>query len=101
MDISAKTGHNLVQSFRELLRDTAVKKAVSSRVEREQELSTKLSKSKSKKSKTDLLETPLSPQRSLTADANIDWRVVRLNQLLISSFDFQFSFDVFVLFFYL
>ena len=53
VETSAKTGNNVAQAFRELLRDAAIKKAVSSRVEREKDAEpAKISKSKSRSNMT-------------------------------------------------
>lgn len=87
-EVSAKTGENVALAFRELLKETALKKAVSDRLEHERFTEQqKMVKSKSKnKSKGDMNVTTVTKEnKSLTADANIDWRVVRLNQLMISS----------------
>lgn len=102
-EVSAKTGDHVALAFRELLKETAIKKVVSDRVEHDK-LSLeqqKLVKSKSKnKSKQDMNNTvAVNENKSLTADANIDWRVVRLNQLMISCLLtiilFYFYFDIF------
>jgi hypothetical protein len=92
-EVSAKTGDNVVLAFRELIKETAIKKVVHDRIEHEKFLEQqKLVKSKSKnKSKMDITEVTNQEDKSLTADANIDWRVVRLNQLMIS-FVFLFIF---------
>jgi hypothetical protein len=104
IEASAKTGENVELAFRELLKDTRLKQAVSTRLTCEKEENTKLQKSKSKKSKTELLREPSTNYKALTADANVDWRVIRMNQLLISILHFIISLSLcfsFIVFLYL
>lgn len=82
-ETSAKNGDNVAQAFRELIRTIGIKKAVSARIERENSALQPV-KSKSSKSKKDLsAKAPPVQEVSLNADAIVDWRLIRLNQLMV------------------
>lgn len=86
LDASSKNGKNVTETFVEVLRSTSAKGAVSARLAAEAAAAAPQKKKKSKKEKVDK-EKEAEPVKvlynPLTSMSIIDWKVVRLHQLLV------------------